>query len=204
MDFATFVDVIILTAAFLGALAAIYNFFFKAGKGFKKKVDKAKEEQEKEFNKKVEEKAKEIAKPMIDAAVTQLRSEFEVLLDEYLPDRLTEHDKETRRKYLSDRQKYLCEIKDEVVEAMQDKMDAVNTHETQMMVFTEVLKELLRERIMEIYRRDKNTEQLEQHERVELNQAYQSYKSIGGNNYIDEYYNMMCEWETIPDKRAKE
>jgi predicted house-cleaning noncanonical NTP pyrophosphatase (MazG superfamily) len=141
---------------------------------------------------------------MIDEATKNLRAEFEDLLDEYLPDRLTEHDKETRRKYLSDRQKYLCEIKDEVVEAMQDKMDAVNTHEAQMMVFTEVLKELLRERIMEIYRRNKQTEQLEQHERVELNQAYQSYKSIGGNNYIDEYYGMMCEWETIPDKRIKE
>jgi hypothetical protein len=44
MNFATFVDVVILIAAFLGAVAAIYNFFFKAGKGVKKKVDTAKEE----------------------------------------------------------------------------------------------------------------------------------------------------------------
>ena len=56
MNFATFVDVVILIAAFLGAIAAIYNFFFKAGKGVKRKVDTAKEEQEKEFNKKVEER----------------------------------------------------------------------------------------------------------------------------------------------------
>lgn len=200
MNFATFVDVVILIAAFLGAVAAIYNFFFKAGKGVKKKVDTAKEEQEKEFNKKVEERAKQIAKPMVDAAVTQLRSEFEGLLDEYLPDRLTAHDHETRAKYLADRQRYLGEIKDEVVHVMQDKINTVDTHEEQMTVFTEVLKELLRERIMAIYRRNRQLRQLEEHERLELLQAYNAYKSIKGNSYIDGYYKMMKEWEIVPDE----
>jgi hypothetical protein len=69
-----------------------------------------------------------------------------------------------------------------------------------MTVFTEVLKELLRERIMEIYRRNKHLRQLEEHERFELKQAYASYKSINGNSYIDGYYHTMEEWETLPDE----
>jgi hypothetical protein len=70
-----------------------------------------------------------------------------------------------------------------------------------MNVFVEVLKELLRERIMEIYRRNKSVRKLEEHERFELNQAYASYKSINGNSYIDGYYATMGEWDTIPDEK---
>ena len=67
-------------------------------------------------------------------------------------------------------------------------------------VFTEVLKELLRERIMAIYRRNRQLRQLEEHERLELLQAYNAYKSIKGNSYIDGYYKMMKEWEVVPDE----
>jgi hypothetical protein len=80
---------------------------------------------------------------------------FEGLLDKHLPERLMTHDLETRQKYLADRQRYLCEIKDEVVTIMQDRIDAVDEHDDQMKIFSEVMKELLRERIMEIYRRNK-------------------------------------------------
>jgi hypothetical protein len=73
-----------------------------------------------------------------------------------------------------------------------------------MMVFSEVLKELLRERIMEIYRRNKKTRQLEDHERFELKKAYESYKNIGGNSYIDGYYEIMEDWATVPDDHSPE
>jgi hypothetical protein len=81
------------------------------------------------------------------------------------------------------------------------KITTVDEHDEQMVVFTEVLKELLRERIMEIYRRNKHLRQLEEHERFELKQAYASYKSIKGNSYIDGYYATMKEWETVPDEK---
>jgi hypothetical protein len=105
---------------------------------------------------------------MMEQQAKTLTASFETLLDKYLPTRLVEHDLETRKKYLEDRQKYLCDIKDEVVATMKDRISAVDTHEEQMNVFTEVLKELLRERIMEIYRRNKSLRQLEEHERFEL------------------------------------
>ena len=193
-------DIIILVAAVLMAISNIYKFFANSGKGIKKKVDEATAEKEAEFNAKVDERAKLVAQPMIDSAVRTLTASFEGLLDKHLPERLIAHDHETRRKYLEDRQRYLEEIKDEVITVLQDRIDAVDEHDEQMVVFTEVLKELLRERIMEIYRRNKTKRQLEDHERYELRQAYASYKSIKGNSYIDGYYETMEGWDTVPDE----
>lgn len=193
-------DIIILLAAVLVAITNIYKFFSNSGKGIKKKVDEVTAEREAEFNAKVDERAKLVAQPMVDSAVRTLTASFEGLLDKHLPERLVAHDHETRRKYLEDRQRYLEEIKDEVVCVLQDRIDAVDEHDEQMVVFTEVLKELLRERIMEIYRRNKTKRQLEDHERYELKQAYTSYKSIKGNSYIDGYYQTMEGWGTVPDE----
>lgn len=193
-------DIIILVAAVLVAVTNIYNFFAKSGKGIKKKVDEVTAEKEAEFNAKVDERVKLVAQPMIDSAVRTLTASFEGLLDKHLPERLLAHDHETRKKYLEDRQRYLEEIKNEVVCVLQDRIDAVDEHDDQMKVFSEVMKELLRERIMEIYRRNRAERQLEDHERYELRQAYTSYKSIGGNSYIDGYYETMDGWATVPDE----
>lgn len=201
MDLAMICDVIILIAAVLGAITAIWKFVFNSGQGIKKTVDKVAEEREAELNAKIDARIAEKVQPMIEQSARTLTASFEVLLDKHLPNRLTAHDLETRQKYLADRQKYLCEIKDEVIQVMQDRITAVDEHEDQMKVFTEVMKELLRERIMEIYRRNKHMRQLEDHERYELRQAYASYKSIHGNSYIDGYYATMETWDTIPDEK---
>ena len=193
-------DIIILIAAVCVAITNIYKFFANSGKGIKKKVDEVSAEREADFNAKVDERVKIVAQPMIDSAVRTLTASFEGLLDKHLPERLVAHDHETRRKYLEDRQRYLEEIKDEVVCVLQDRIDAVDEHDDQMKVFSEVMKELLRERIMEIYRRNRMGRQLEDHERYELRQAYASYKSIGGNSYIDGYYETMDGWITVPDE----
>ena len=192
-------DVIILIAAVLGAIAAIWKFCINSGKGIKKTVTEAKEKEEKEFNEKVDARITEKVQPMIEQSARTLTASFSGLLDQHLPERLVEHDKETRKKYLNDRQKYLLDIKDEVILEMQERLNSVDTHDTQMIVFSEVLKELLRERILEIYRRNKPIRMLEDHEKIELRKAYESYKSIGGNSYIDGYYETMDNWEVVPD-----
>lgn len=201
MDLGMICDVIILVAAVLGAIGGIWKFILNSGKGIKKTVNKVAEDKEAEFNAKVDARINEKVQPMIDSAVRTLTASFEGLLDKHLPERLEAHDLETRDKYRADRYRYLCEIKDEVVRVMGDKMAAIETHDEQMNVFTQVLKELLRERIMEIYRRNKHLRQLEEHERFELRQAYASYKSINGNSYIDGYYETMEQWDTVPDER---
>ena len=172
----TIVDIIILVGGLALAIERIVSFFKKTGKGIKKTADDIKDRQEKELNEK------------IDAR-----------LEEILPAILEKHDLETRKKYLNDRTRYLAEIKDEVVRVMREKLDAVDVHDTQMEVFTEVLKELLRERIMAIYSRNRCRRRLEEHEKIELDRSYASYKSINGNSYIDEFYARMSAWEVIPD-----
>ena len=192
-------DYIVLIAAVLVALTNIWKFFVNSGKGIKKKVNEVSEDKEKEFNDKVDARVKEVAQPMLDQQAKTLTASFEGLLDKHLPKRLVEHDHETRQKYLKDRQNYLTEIKDEVMTAMQDQLEAVDTHETRMIVFAEVLKELLRERMMAIYGRNMARRELEEHEKVELDRAYTLYKQMGGNSYIDDYYARMRTWKVIPD-----
>lgn len=203
MELGVICDIIILIAAVLVAISNIYKFFANSGKGLKKKVDEVSAEKEAELMEKIDKRVVEKVQPMLDQATRTLTASFEGLLDQHLPKRLESHDAETRVKYLSDRQRYLEQIKDEVVVILKDRIDAVDEHGDQMKVFSEVMKELLRERIMEIYRRNKGIRQLETHERYELKQAYQSYKSIGGNSYIDEYYTQMEAWESIPDETEK-
>lgn len=195
----TICDIIILIAAVLVAITNIYKFFTNSGKGIKKRVNEANEEKEREFNEKVDTRAREIVTPMLEQQAKTLTASFGALLDKHLPERLTEHDLEIRKKYLSDRQRYLCEIKDEVVSVMQERLATIDTQETRMEVFSEVLKELLRERIMVIYGRNKVRRELEEHEKVELDRAYALYKSINGNSYIDDYYSRMKTWKVIPD-----
>ena len=193
-------DIIILVGAVVAAIAGIWKFILNSGKGIKKTVDKVAEEREAELISKIDKRIEEKVQPMLEQTARTLTASFEGLLDKHLPKRLDDHDAETRKKYLADRQKYLCEIKDEVVLILKDRIDAVDEHGDQMKVFSEVMKELLRERIMEIYRRNRTERQLEDHERYELRQAYSSYKSIGGNSYIDGYYETMDSWITVPDE----
>lgn len=185
-------DIIILVAAVLVAITNIYKFFSNSGKGIKKKVDESNAEKERELQEKIDARTKELVQPMLEQQAMTLTKSFGALLDQHLPKRLTQHDEETR-------QRYLKEIKNEVVQEMQDKLEAVDTHETRMSIFTEVLKELLRERIMVIYGRNKSRRELEEHEKVELDRAYPLYKSLNGNSYIDDYCARMKTWKVIPD-----
>ena len=181
MTIAVICDIIILIGAVLVAITTIYNFFRKAGIGVKNKVDEARQAQEDELNERIDERLREV-----------------------LPDILVEHDLETRDKYRADRQRYLVEIRDNVVEEISEQLHSVENHEAQMLTFNEVLKELLRERIMVIFGRNRVRRQLEEHEKVELTRAYTLYKAIGGNSYIDDYYARMQTWEIIPDDGKNE
>ena len=121
------------------------------------------------------------------------------VIEEVIPDMLAAHDLETRKKYLADRQKYLRDITDEVTNNLTEQLSTIETHEERMKLFSEALKELLRERIMMIYGRNRARRKLEEHEKIELVHCYETYKALGGNSYIDGYYERMELWEVIPD-----
>lgn len=128
------------------------------------------------------------------------------ILNEVLPEILLAHDLETREKYKADRQNYLEDIKAEVLNSIQQELGCVsnlteryNGLERQYEALAISAKDVLREKIMAVYHRNKQRRQLEESEKEALDQYYIDYKAIKGNSYIDKYYNRMKAWEVVPD-----
>jgi hypothetical protein len=117
-------------------------------------------------------------------------------LDEKLPTILYNHDLKTREKYKSDRQNYLNEIKAEVLAEIGDEI-STNTKTIEALVIS--AKDVLREKIMAIYHKNKYNRTLTEYEREALNQYYIDYKALKGNSYIDKRYNRMDKWKVIYD-----
>jgi hypothetical protein len=60
-------------------------------------------------------------------------------------------------------------------------------------------KDVLREKIMAIYHKNKYNRTLTEYEREALNQYYIDYKTLKGNSYIDKRYKRMDKWKVIFD-----
>ena len=118
------------------------------------------------------------------------------VLDEKLPKILYDHDLETRDKYKGDRQNYLNEIKAEVLKEIGNDMKT-NTETIEALVIS--AKDVLREKIMAIYHKNKYNRTLTEYERESLNQYYIDYKALNGNSYIDKRYDRMDKWKVIFD-----
>lgn len=121
------------------------------------------------------------------------------IINKVLPGILLEHDKETRKKYQADREKYLQEIKAEVLACIQGQLIQVEELNLQYETLAISARDVLREKIMEIYHKNKIGRRMTGYEREALNQYYKDYKAIDGNSYIDKYYNRMKKWETDED-----
>jgi hypothetical protein len=65
-------------------------------------------------------------------------------------------------------------------------------------------KDVLREKIMAVYHKNKHRRQLDESEKEALDQYYKDYKAINGNSYIDKYYGRMKRWEVIPEEYHEE
>lgn len=160
------VDYIILGGALCGAIYKIYEFFATPTSKIKQK------------------------------AINKERERIGAVLDEKLPEILHQHDLETRDKYKGDRQKYLEEIKTEVVKEIGDDLKT-NTETVEALVIS--TRDVLREKIMGIYHKNKYNRTMTEFEREALNQYYIDYKALKGNSYIDKRYNRMDKWRVIYD-----
>lgn len=118
------------------------------------------------------------------------------VLDEKLPEMLYNHDLETRDRYKKDRQNYLNEIKNEILKEIGNDI-LTNTQTIEALVIS--AKDVLREKIMAIYHKNKYNRTLTEYEREALNQYYIDYKALKGNSYIDKRYNRMDKWKVIYD-----
>lgn len=129
-------------------------------------------------------------------AINKEKERIGAVLDEKLPEILLNHDIETRDKYKSDRQNYLNEIKAEVIKEIGDDISA-NSKTIEALVIS--AKDVLREKIMAIYHKNKFNRTMTEYEREALNQYYIDYKALHGNSYIDKRYARMDKWKVIYD-----
>jgi Na+-translocating ferredoxin:NAD+ oxidoreductase RnfG subunit len=97
------------------------------------------------------------------------------VLEKVLPEMLYKHDLEVRDKYKADREAYLQDIKCEVLKSIKNELGAVSNLEEQydnLQLQYETLaisaKDVLREKIMALYHKNKNRRQLEENEREAL------------------------------------
>lgn len=161
------VDVIILIGALCTAIYKIWDFFATP-------------------TSKLKQKRKE-----------KLKSEVILILDEVLPNKLYDHDLQTRDRYKADREKYLQEIKEEVIKT-------INVSVTKNEVDLEALKisarDVLREKIMTIYHKNKLDRKMTEYEREALDQYYKDYHALKGNSYIDKRMARMAKWSVIYDE----
>lgn len=126
------------------------------------------------------------------------------ILKKVLPSILLEHDLETRNKYRADREAYLQEIKSEVLKSIQGELRQVAQLTEQYEVLVISAKDVLREKIMAIYHKNKRERILTLGEKEALDQYYVDYKSMKGNSYIDKYYKRMIKWKVDEDDYNEE
>ena len=169
MDLQSLCNIIILVGGAIVAVKNIAEWIGKPIKLFKKKSDK-------DFDKKV---------------VAIIKRE--------MPEIFLEHDLDVKSRYLADRQNYLNEIKGEVLRSIQGELGQVSTLATQYEALVISAKDVLREKIMQLYFKNKKDRTLTFHEKEALDQYYKDYKAIKGNSYIDRYYNRMKLWTVLQD-----
>ena len=124
------------------------------------------------------------------------KARIKAIVNEIMPQILYNHDLETREKYKSDRLNYLNEIKEEILLEIGDDI-STNSQTIDALVIS--AKDVLREKIMAIYHKNKYNRTMTEYEREALNQYYIDYKALNGNSYIDKRYNRMNKWKVIYD-----
>lgn len=129
-------------------------------------------------------------------------------IKEVIPEILLEHDLETRKKYLNDRQKYLEDIEKQVLADLQPLL--LEIKEINLCQSKEIgnmnnsLKDILRQKIMVIYHTYRKYQIIPVSEKEKLEELYKDYKAQNGNSYIDKYYKRMQSWKEVPDEEFDE
>lgn len=167
-------NIIISIGAVTVAIVNIYNFFAKPTSYFKKR------------------------------SIEHMKEALENVLPEYL----LQHDLETRKKYLSDREKYLHDISDEVLDSttsILEEIKEINLKQTESIDnIVKGLRDILRYEIMDIYHKYRKVKKIPISDKEKLDESYNNYKHLCGNNYIDKYYARMTKWEIIYDEEFED
>ena len=121
-----------------------------------------------------------------------------------MPDLFYEHDLKIRDQYLVDKEQYLKDITAEVIKNIKGELDQITNLTQQYETLCVNSKDVLREKIMQVYFKNRKDKTLTLHEKEALDQYFIDYKAIKGNSYIDKYYNRMLKWQVIDDDEEEE
>ena len=121
------------------------------------------------------------------------------VLTDCLPEILKKHDLEVKEKYKSDRERYLLEIRNSVLKETKKELDQITVLYNQYEPLAISAKDVIRDKIVKIYRDNKEDRSLSVIEKERLDQYYKDYKELKGNSYIDKYYTRMCSWTVSED-----
>lgn len=121
------------------------------------------------------------------------------LVQEMMPDILYNHDLETKKTYLADRERYLQDITREVIRQVGGRLDKVDGLASMYQSLEISAKDVLREKIVCLYENNRGSRRLRHFEKRALDQYYRDYKAMNGNSYIDILYDRMKTWEIEPD-----
>lgn len=121
------------------------------------------------------------------------RQRILMAINDYIPQKLEEHDRENLR-----------EINEKTSEQFQ-RLDSTFSQLNQSIETLSIgIKDVLREKIMQIYHKGRENKLIYQYEREALDTYYKDYKALGGNSYIDKYYKRMNKWAVAEDTDAFE
>ena len=123
------------------------------------------------------------------------------VLDEELPKRIESLKQETTDLHNNHQVSCSENIKKEILKEVEDDISR-NTNTIEALVIS--ARDVLREKIMAIYHRNKSSRSMTEFEREALIQYYKDYKALKGNSYIDGRYQRMEKWETIYEDEEDE
>lgn len=138
-------------------------------------------------------------KTMFVTEEQEFKNRIVEIMGEVLPGILYNHDLETRDKYRADRERYLQEIKAEVLKQINGELVQISELTLRYKSLEISAKDVLREKIVCLYENNKERKKLKYFERQALKQYYKDYKAMNGNSYIDKIYSRMETWETEED-----
>ena len=86
-----------------------------------------------------------------------------------------------------------------------DQTKQMNTVLEELQILRQSQKNIVRERILEIYDKGKRTRLISRKQKEILDELYEDYAGMGGNSYIKRYYKRICsDWTVTPDTGEEE
>lgn len=120
------------------------------------------------------------------------KNETEKIVKEILPQQLEEHQK-----------KIMVQL-DEIITLNREQSKTLEEQEEAIMHLIQSERDNLRYHIMDIYQTYKKNKAFPIYIWEKLQETYNDYKTLDGNNYIDKYFNRMKKWKVIDSTEEEE